>query len=429
MSTAWQPFDLGKRLLTLVDLEGLLIPNPDALQGWIAYVVDVPAPISGPAYYSFSLDSGAPLDPVNVRPTMVGGDSRWIRLEFGQDGPPLGGPVTPILPNDAEDEGVSTSAARSDHQHAIETEEPGVILPNDAPNEGVADSFCRSDHRHGIATDEPVPIGDALSEGVSDAFARADHVHTIPESEQSATLSAYADIPAPGKPGRIFTPSDGYCQFVDDGAEWRPIFAGKPCRAAPPAAQWGQVNVPGSLTDDKGTLLLQQNPTGAPVNINASVITRPMPAAPYTLSLGVRMRWAAVDTVAYGIVFRDSATGRYLQLIRACTGGWAFYIQRMTDPNTFNSTENSFPWVGLGIFGDMFLHLHDPGGGGNLIWGYSLDGDASHMVQLQNGVARTTWTAAPDQIGMVVLANNAEVAELGKAHARVFDWTIKPGAL
>jgi hypothetical protein len=90
MSTAWQPFYHGRTLQTLVNLEGLLIPDPDALQGWIAYVVDVPAPVGGPAYYSLSLVSGSPVDPVNVRPTILGGASRWLRLPFGS-GFPIGG--------------------------------------------------------------------------------------------------------------------------------------------------------------------------------------------------------------------------------------------------------------------------------------------------------------------------------------------------
>ena len=146
MSSAYQFFHQGHKLASLTELEGLLIPDPDAMQGWVVFVVSVPGYPLG-AYYSLSLTSGAALSPADVRPTLLGGASRWLRLEF--ESTVLGGPPTPILPDDPGDEGESTSAARSDHQHAIEA-------------------------------DVPVPLGPELLEGVSEAFARADHVHTNP---------------------------------------------------------------------------------------------------------------------------------------------------------------------------------------------------------------------------------------------------------
>jgi hypothetical protein len=208
MTTAWQPFYLGRKVSGLPELEGMLIPDPDALQGWVVYVVNVPAPVNGPSYYSLNLNSGAPIDAVNVRPTLLGGNSRWIRIMFG--GSPLGGPPTSIQPDDLPDEGISMSGARSDHthgivaavagsiqpddvpdegvadsfsrsdhQHGIVAAVAGVIQPDDVPDEGIAESFSRSDHQHGIAADVPVPVGLVLDEGVSTAFARADHVHTL----------------------------------------------------------------------------------------------------------------------------------------------------------------------------------------------------------------------------------------------------------
>lgn len=147
MTTAWQPFYSGHKSDTLADLEGMLIPDPDALDGFISYVVFVPPPVNGPSYYSFSLTSGSPLDPTEVRPTQYGGASRWLRINLSGGSTPFGGP-------------------------------PTTIRPDDVPADGVSMMASRSDHTHGIDNDVPVPIGSPLQEGTSKAFARADHVHT-----------------------------------------------------------------------------------------------------------------------------------------------------------------------------------------------------------------------------------------------------------
>jgi hypothetical protein len=77
MGSAYQFFRVGHKVSSLTELEGLLIPDPDAMQGWVVYVA------SSASYYSLSLNSGAAVDPVNVRPTFLGGLSRWLLMNVG----------------------------------------------------------------------------------------------------------------------------------------------------------------------------------------------------------------------------------------------------------------------------------------------------------------------------------------------------------
>jgi hypothetical protein len=180
MSTVWQPFQLGRKVSDLSTLEGLLIPDPDALQGWIAYVVNVPAPISGPSYYALSLTSGAPLDPTEVRPTLIGGASRWLRVNILGGG--IGGNPTIILPDDVPVPGTSPNAARSDHRHGILVDLANNLAAGALPGEGGAASFARSDHQHGVPVASPPALsaGQASAQGVSPFLVRSDHQHGVP---------------------------------------------------------------------------------------------------------------------------------------------------------------------------------------------------------------------------------------------------------
>lgn len=70
-------------------------------------------------------------------------------LAWEQSSPAWGTPGT-IEPDDAADAGVSESAARADHQHAIATATAGAATPGDSAAEGTASSFARSDHKHSL---------------------------------------------------------------------------------------------------------------------------------------------------------------------------------------------------------------------------------------------------------------------------------------
>lgn len=58
---------------------------------------------------------------------------------------------------------------------------PNVIEPDDAASAGVSTSAARADHEHGIVAAAPSSVGvtSSNSEGVATSFARSDHVHDI----------------------------------------------------------------------------------------------------------------------------------------------------------------------------------------------------------------------------------------------------------
>jgi hypothetical protein len=56
---------------------------------------------------------------------------------------------------------------------------PGAIQPDDSANDGVASTAARSDHRHSIAAASAGTITGSNAEGTSTSFARADHNHAL----------------------------------------------------------------------------------------------------------------------------------------------------------------------------------------------------------------------------------------------------------
>lgn len=70
--SVYQPIQLS--YATTADLSGAAIPNPSTSEGFITYVR------STGASYQLALNSGAPLSS-SALATMVGGDSRWLKLD------------------------------------------------------------------------------------------------------------------------------------------------------------------------------------------------------------------------------------------------------------------------------------------------------------------------------------------------------------
>lgn len=78
---------------------------------------------------------------------------------------------------DAAVVGVSTEAARADHQHALPTPAAPADVTKAAASAGVSTTVARADHKHDVSTAAPVAIAQANAEGVATTLARADHVH------------------------------------------------------------------------------------------------------------------------------------------------------------------------------------------------------------------------------------------------------------
>lgn len=91
----------------------------------------------------------------------------------------LGGTPSTIQPDASAAEGSSSTAAKSDHVHAISTAAPGTTLdPTTTNAEGTGNDFARALHTHAIATAVAVvATGTANDAGNTNTYARGNHVH------------------------------------------------------------------------------------------------------------------------------------------------------------------------------------------------------------------------------------------------------------
>jgi hypothetical protein len=158
--------------------------------GGRGYVLAGPDPlvVGGASGSSLIFNIFSQLDLATVAPasidagdTGVVGVSSKAAREDHQHAVSTAAPSAAQTPDLANSEGVATSLARSDHTHNIPAATAGTIQPDDAAAEGAAASFARSDHTHAIAAAAAGSIqpDDAAAEGASTSFARADHTHAI----------------------------------------------------------------------------------------------------------------------------------------------------------------------------------------------------------------------------------------------------------
>lgn len=85
-----------------------------------------------------------------------------------------------IAVGDSAAAGSASTAARSDHVHALAAPAAPANVTKAAAAAGTAATVARSDHKHDITTAAPGQgIGSANSEGTSTALSRADHNHAL----------------------------------------------------------------------------------------------------------------------------------------------------------------------------------------------------------------------------------------------------------
>lgn len=105
----------------------------------------------------------------------------WV--QFGGVSSLSGSTPTTINAGDTGTAGVSSAAARGDHEHPVSTGTPtATIEAGDTAAEGSATSLARSDHQHAVSTAAPaasVDAGDSAAEGTATSLARSDHQHAV----------------------------------------------------------------------------------------------------------------------------------------------------------------------------------------------------------------------------------------------------------
>lgn len=88
--------------------------------------------------------------------------------------------------------GASSNYFAVDSTVAIFGGTPGTIEPDDAAAQGVATTAARVDHQHAIAAAAPGGFGATAAEGTSTSFSRADHVHPFDSDGSTQKFGAEA---------------------------------------------------------------------------------------------------------------------------------------------------------------------------------------------------------------------------------------------
>ena len=129
--------------------------------------------------------------------------STWSIVAVGSD-LTFGTPST-LAAGGTNTEGVSTSAARADHVHALP--EFGSVSAQTSygasSSNGSGTTFARSDHTHGtpsLTNDTPTTqaVGDTAAVGTATSPARADHKHAMPAFGNVVTQTSFGSSGANG---------------------------------------------------------------------------------------------------------------------------------------------------------------------------------------------------------------------------------------
>jgi len=91
---------------------------------------------------------------------------------------------TQIDASDTAVSGVSTSAARADHQHAVNAAATGDLVAVDAgtASGGSSTTLARGDHKHSVSVGTPstLTVGGSNTGGSATTLVRSDHLHGLP---------------------------------------------------------------------------------------------------------------------------------------------------------------------------------------------------------------------------------------------------------
>jgi hypothetical protein len=205
------------------------------------------------------------------------------------------------------------------------------------------------------------------------------------------TADTFANRPAAGTAGDLFVPTDGFCMYRDDGANWQawgPMFP----FTAPPASGWSWVNQGTASVDEARTVFVLSAPAVATYQIRCRV--RTMAAAPWTLTAYI-MNWSEMRQGRMaGIVLRDSGTGRLITfgVFPENNAEYNMNVTRWTDATTISSIPKST----LLNQGEQVMFLRVTDDNTNLTYYWSHDGQ--NWVQFQQE-GRTAWLASADQYG------------------------------
>lgn len=170
--------------------------------------------------WSLALERNSNISPANTHylvtehiPESQGGRRNW-RIQVGDSNQTVFAALVTPLPDVSASNFLTQASADARYQAlaSIGADTPSTIDPDDSASAGVSTSASRGDHQHAIAAAVPiaVPGTGSLAEGVSTSFARADHAHIF-------TNAAWTDWTPTVSQNAALTFSIQYAKYIKVG--------------------------------------------------------------------------------------------------------------------------------------------------------------------------------------------------------------------
>jgi hypothetical protein len=178
------------------------------------------------------------------------------------------------------------------------------------------------------------------------------------------TYDIYANLPAAGKKGRMFVPSDGGIQLFDDGTNWNGWWNGQPAKPLDNSVFTWDNQSSCSLTQygSNWTLAVTSANTGNP---GFALRYKTAPSTPYTILMAFTPLFhigASSAFYSFACGFRESSSGKLHSFMMA----WNSSLVQMWSSKWTNSTSFSTDYTTSGI-GRIFepiphyMYLKDDG--------------------------------------------------------------------
>ncbi len=219
-------------------------------------------------------------------------------------------------------------------------------------------------------------------------------------------VSTYASRPAAGVASRIFSPTDGGFQFVDDGTTWRPIIDGIVGTQPPSAASFTAFNQgSATLVDANGTVFMSGANDGGGNVIRG--FTQPFTNGVNTICEAVVLMQpdpsqSGSTWSAHGVIIRESSSARAVTMWLAIAHtNSQFYGESTTW--TSNTSRTGAVGYAYGGPGPMFIRLRKDAT--NFYSEYSRN-RVSWVLLDTRTIASIGFSSGPDSAGLVTMGIN-----------------------
>ncbi len=190
----------------------------------------------------------------------------------------------------------------------------------------------------------------------------------------------YANLPAAGTAGRLFTCTDcPYSPIIDNGSSWDHFLPGDGQVTPPAIGDFSAVNSASGVTTYGGILLTAPSGGGG-----LRLYCKSIPSVPYTVTARIRSMLytdASTDYSSLGLAWRQSSDGKLhaigLQFQKTSTQFLNYISSKYTNPTTFSASYGQQSQGGFGLIGgSLWLRIEDDNTDRNL--SYSSNGKTWH---------------------------------------------------